>query len=346
MSTTVPETPTTPKAPLAPTVRRGLRDGDLVTRSGAGSSSSFDPETRTFEFTLASGKPVKSERYYQADGDEYARWHAVEEQLDIRGAEELDQLVGASILNSHYYYALDAIVGVIESARLDGGALVCTGRLSQRDGVKDIATDIADGIIRSVSVGFDIVEQSMSLRAGQVPLITIKRWKPREASLVAVPADNTARIRSGATDVTDKTPAEITAPVIVPDAVVTPPVVEDVAAIQAEVDAARSALASAEARLSQRSAPVLPVATPAVDAARKAQVDALRGVAQRNGRIADFEGLAAGGASVEELRTVAVSAIATSGGEISVTRSSGGGAQKPALLTRSAYVAHRAGQAN
>ncbi|KQP33825.1 hypothetical protein ASF49_08130 [Methylobacterium sp. Leaf104] len=344
-----------------------MRDAlGLNVRAAAGPSESYDAEAMTFEFVLATSKPCRSYRYLVTDTDSYPRWTEVEEQLVIAGAEGLDGddgLVGSSILNSHSYWDVEAIVGVIESARLADEGLVCTGRLSRRDGVADIATDIEDGIIRSVSVGFDILEETASLRDGQVPLVTISRWRPREASLVAVPADSAARIRSGAPDVSQPktTPAPLKATRSAepaPASTETPPVAveaqaavvepEAEAIVQAEVDGLRSALAAAEAKLTTRAAPpaAKPAPAPAADAVRAAHVQILRGIASKKGPavLEEFEGIAATGGTVDELRTVCVAAIHTGGGEIAGVSIPSGGARaaETTLKTRSEYRDERA----
>ncbi|MBI1689524.1 hypothetical protein D9Y22_12455 [Methylorubrum sp. DB1722] len=346
---------------------RGLRAGEIRTRAlaggnGAPAAASYDAETRTFEFTLLTSRSCSQYRYILTEGDRWPTYTRVEEKLDMAGAVGLDELVGSSVLNSHRYWDVESVIGVIEAAEVEGEALNCRARLSRRPDVEPIAQDIADGVLRSMSGGFDIVEETLTMRDGQDPLVTITKWRPREASVVPVPADPSARIRSGEPYVPNAkivpAPAgqrseaqpEAEAVVTTPAPTAAAAETETVEAVSAEVEAARSALAAAEAKLAARSAKPAPAAPPAGAAAaeaaaqRKAQVDALRGVAQRNGRLEDFEGLAAGGASVDELRSVAVAAVATSTAEISGVAhpSSGARTGETVLKTRSEYAALRA----
>lgn len=374
----------TPTAPAPGVTARGIRAGELRTRAvepgaagaaaGASVASTFDPETLTFEFVLLTTRSCPSYRYILYEGSIRPEYTEVEEQLDMAGCEGLDELAGASILNSHRYWDIEDVVGVIEAGTIEGDALVCRGRLSRRDAVAGIAQDLADGILRNFSGGFDRIEETLTLRDGLPPLVTVTRWTPREGSLVPVPADPSARIRSGAPNVSKS--ARIVSP---PngqraDAAATD---EDKAKAEAARAAAEAAVTAAQATLesAQRALDDLKkddegngdagagdgssgqsddekkkAKQAKADGERKAAVDALRGVAKRNGRLDDFEALLSTGAPVAELRTVCVAAIATRSGEIggvSGTRSGGGTvAAKPALLTRSAYAAHRAGLAN
>ena len=368
MSEPRPAAPSTP-APVVPRVTRGVRAGEIGTRAaanGAGASASFDAEALTFEFTLLTTRSCKSWRYILEDGARWPEYTQVEEVLDMAGCEGLDELVGSSILNSHRYWDIADVVGVIEAAEVSGDALACRGRLSRRDEVAPIAQDIADGVLRSVSGGFDRIEEALTMRDGQLPLVTITRWRPREASLVPVPADPSARIRSEQTvsharivpPPAGQRSQEAAAAVTETEtqAVVETAPADEAAALTAAVEAARSALATAEAALAKRSAPAVATATPAaakadpaVEAQRKADIEGLRFMAQRKGTevLAEFDLVLRTGGGIAELRTVCTGAIATSGGEISgvvsAARSAPAVGTVPTVLkTRSEYAAARA----
>jgi hypothetical protein len=210
LSQAAPQPEPTPTAPAPGVTERGTRAGAFRTRAvepGAGSgtaaagapiSASFDAETLTFDFTLLTTRSCPSYRYIRYEGSIRPEYTEVEEQLDMSGCEGLDELVGSSILNSHRYWDIEDVIGVIEAAAVEGDALNCRGRLSRRPEVAGIAQDLADEILRSVSGGFNRIEETLTLRDGLPPLVTVTRWQPCEASLVPVPADPSARIRSGA----------------------------------------------------------------------------------------------------------------------------------------------------
>jgi phage head maturation protease len=76
--------------------------------------------------------------------------------------------------------------------------MVGSVRFSRRSDVEDIWQDVRDGIVRWVSVGYRVhkFEEDAS-SADKIPTRTAIDWEPFEASLVAMPADIGARVRSG-----------------------------------------------------------------------------------------------------------------------------------------------------
>lgn len=102
---------------------------------------------------------------------------------------------GAPLLNSHSAANLSDIVGVVESATVgdnEGRAIV---RFSNRDDVTPIFNDVKDGIIRSVSVGYKVWKYERSEEEGNTVLRAVD-WEPHELSLVPIPADAAAQVRS------------------------------------------------------------------------------------------------------------------------------------------------------
>ncbi len=104
---------------------------------------------------------------------------------------------GAPLLNSHSAENLGDIVGVVESAVVDentkeGRAIV---RFSNRDDVTPIFNDVRDGIIRSVSVGYRVWNYERSEEDGN-QILRATDWEPHELSLVPIPADAKAQLRS------------------------------------------------------------------------------------------------------------------------------------------------------
>ena len=63
---------------------------------------------------------------------------------------------GAPVLDTHRSGSLQNVVGVVEKAWIQGGRGYADIRFSARDDVAPIWQDVRDGIIRNVSVGYDI----------------------------------------------------------------------------------------------------------------------------------------------------------------------------------------------
>jgi HK97 family phage major capsid protein len=89
-------------------------------------------------------------------------------------------------------------IGVIESAELGNGKGRAVARLGTAQKSADALTDIRDGILHSVSVGYLIHRVTLEEESDDAPPVyRITDWEPLEASLVAVPADTTVGIGRG-----------------------------------------------------------------------------------------------------------------------------------------------------
>ena len=158
---------------------------ELNIRSAALEPSTFDAENRTVSVAFASNAPV---RRMDLDG-------AYDERLDMKqGAVDLTELIGGPVLNSHNRSDVNAVLGVVESAQVDGERGTATIRFSER--AMAVMNDVRQGILRSVSVGYVINQR----RAEKDPTtgvrtVTATRWTPKEISFVAIPADSAAKVR-------------------------------------------------------------------------------------------------------------------------------------------------------
>ena len=149
---------------------------------------SVDVEKRTAEVVWTTGARVQRSNF---DGPYLEELSMSSESI------RMDRLNnGAPLLNSHSAADLSDIVGVVERAYIDeqnqGRALV---RFSNRDDVTPIFNDVKDGIIRSVSVGYKVWNYERSEEKGQ-PILRATDWEPHELSLVPIPADAQAQVRS------------------------------------------------------------------------------------------------------------------------------------------------------
>ena len=80
-------------------------------------------------------------------------------------------------------------VGVVENLQLSGGKLRGVARFGTSPAATEAWQSICDGITRNISIGYSINETQND---GDTILVT--KWTPYEASLVAVPADNTVGV--------------------------------------------------------------------------------------------------------------------------------------------------------
>ena len=143
-------------------------------------------EDGTYTFPLSSETP-----YRRYDGDEIL--------VHTPDAVNLAFLNSgnAPLLDTHNRYdGLKAQLGVITEAWLEDKRLYVTVKFSNREDAQNIKRDVDDGIIRNVSVGYDVHKVERDVDAESYRVI---KWTPKEASFVPIPADETVGIGRSAT---------------------------------------------------------------------------------------------------------------------------------------------------
>jgi hypothetical protein len=152
--------------------------------------SGVDAKARTFDVVWSLGARVQ--RYDWLRDENYL------EELSMDPAHvRLDRLRGgAPLLDTHSRWSVRDIIGVVESASVDGKQGTGTVRMSDREDVQPIVRDVENKIIRNVSVGYKVhkVERSTDQATGMTVLRAID-WEPMELSLVPVGADAGAGVR-------------------------------------------------------------------------------------------------------------------------------------------------------
>lgn len=162
----------------------------LSTRASVGT---VDAKARTVEVVWSTGAKVLRSNWM--DGQFY-------EELDMSPkAIRLDRLNnGAPFLANHDGYDVARTLGVIESARIENGKGIATVRFARAEDDPEadkVFRKVADGIIRSVSVGYRIHRVEKIVTEGEkIPTMRVVDWTPYEISAVALPADAGAGFRS------------------------------------------------------------------------------------------------------------------------------------------------------
>jgi hypothetical protein len=149
----------------------------------------------TCEIVFSAGARVK--RY-----DWYRERYFLEELVVEEGAIRMERLQrGAPLLNSHWSWGLESQLGVVENPAIRDGKGTCTATFSRRESVAGYVQDVADGVIRSVSVGY--VRHRMEMVApeeeGGMWIYRVVDWEPMEVSLVSIPADMDCQVERSAT---------------------------------------------------------------------------------------------------------------------------------------------------
>jgi hypothetical protein len=151
--------------------------------------SSFNAATGSFSAVIATETPVRRRGY---DGDYL-------EILSLApGAVRLQRLTSgaAPLLDSHRAGSTRDQIGIVTDARIESGRLVADGRLSSRDDVKPIASDLAGGTPPNVSVGYRVYASEESRSKDGTLIVTRTDWEPFEMSFVPIPADPKTYVRS------------------------------------------------------------------------------------------------------------------------------------------------------
>jgi phage head maturation protease len=160
---------------------------DLLTRRATFEPTTFDASSNTIRVVFSAGADVARR---DLSGEYIERLSLAPESVD------LSLLRGAPVLNNHDRYSgVEAILGVVEDASVDGQRGEAVIRFGNRPEIAGIIADIRAGIIRNVSVGYSVEEWRESREDGK-RVKTAVRWTPREISFVPLGADPAATIRN------------------------------------------------------------------------------------------------------------------------------------------------------
>jgi HK97 family phage prohead protease len=149
---------------------------------------SYDAKNRTFQVILSTGASVK--RY------------GFNEELNIDPtAVDLSRVALGQVkfLDSHNQSSAGAVLGTLIDARFESGRLVGTVQLGDSASARTAEPDIASGHLKGVSIGYR-VDQWTNVSAGEVETWRADKWALMEASIVSVPADAGAMVRSAEGD--------------------------------------------------------------------------------------------------------------------------------------------------
>ena len=144
--------------------------------------AAINQEDRTVEIALSSEDPCE-------------RWYGTEILGHGPGEVDLSRLLNkAALLCDHN--ARDQ-VGVVESARLDSDRKVrCLVRFGRSARAQEVFQDVCDGIRSKISVGYMTTDDYDITKGtnGAPDVYRFKNWIPYEASIVAIPADDTVGV--------------------------------------------------------------------------------------------------------------------------------------------------------
>lgn len=187
-ATTMMVAPLTRSAPATDEVeeRRQPQTGGRGERSLTVTPDSYDAAARTVEVVLSAGTGVR--RYYFT------------EELEISvEAIDLARVAGGvcPLLDTHNQYSLSGVIGRVLSTRIDNGQLIGVVAFADTDAGRAIEARVASGELRAISIGYRVTAwQRTAIDENDHETWRATRWELLEASLVSVPADPNAVVRS------------------------------------------------------------------------------------------------------------------------------------------------------
>lgn len=170
-------------------ITRAMAEGD--DEAAEGTAAEADDQPLQLRISVSSEEPYLRQSWWDEPWIEVLGHKAGEvDLLRLNGGAPVlanhcrDEAVGNTPL---------AGIGAITKAWLDGSRLMCDITLSRREALEDLRQDIADGLVRNVSIGYLINERVLTKATaeGQPDEYRVTSWTPFEVSLVDIPADAT-----------------------------------------------------------------------------------------------------------------------------------------------------------
>jgi HK97 family phage prohead protease len=162
-----------------------LAGADVAARFGA---SSYDSKSRTVVAVLSIGARVPRFGMFE-------ELSIATDAIDLRRV----ALGQVRLLDSHNRSSVDAILGVVTDAWIEAGKLLGRIQFSETDAGRAAEGMVARGEVSAVSIGYSVQTWTRVGIENDAEIWRADKWELLEASLVSVPADADALIRSAQT---------------------------------------------------------------------------------------------------------------------------------------------------
>jgi HK97 family phage major capsid protein/HK97 family phage prohead protease len=149
--------------------------GEQLRRSRVATVGKIDAEARTVELSCSSDVDLE-------------RWPGFFEKLD-HSTDAVDLTRFENAANVLFNHDWDEVIGVILSAKIEDGKIRIVVKFGNSQRAKDVWADVKDGVMRNVSIGYEVLEEELTRSDENSVHYTVIRWAPYETSFVTVPAD-------------------------------------------------------------------------------------------------------------------------------------------------------------
>ena len=139
----------------------------------------LNEENRTVELSFSSEEP-------------YERYWGIEILDHSITSVNMDRLNNAAPLL--FNHDRDVVIGVVEYAKIESRRGVALVRFGNSEKAKEVFSDVVDGIMKNVSVGYQINEMELTSKSDGVETYRVTNWQPFEISIVSVPADQSVGV--------------------------------------------------------------------------------------------------------------------------------------------------------
>ena len=168
----------------------------MIRREAAVTPSSWQDEDRSVELMMSTGAAVLRFDWY--DGEYYEEVLSLDE-----GHVRLERMNDyAPLLDTHSSWDLGSVIGSVipGSVRVENGQMLGRVQLSSAEGCADIVTNIREGHIQKVSIGYQVFRFEEDVpEPGKRKTMRATDWEPIEVSFVPLPAEFAAGVRSAPT---------------------------------------------------------------------------------------------------------------------------------------------------
>lgn len=165
-------------------------DMPMQVRTGSVRADSIDVEARTVDLVWSTGSEVLRQDWWT--GKRYKEYLSLDP-AHVR-MERLNG--GAPVLDTHDTWSLASVIGVVQSATVDGNEGRATVRFARTPEVDPIWAKVEQGIVRNVSVGYRVHTYEKIESDDGPDTWRATDWEPMELSFVPVGADAGAGVRS------------------------------------------------------------------------------------------------------------------------------------------------------